>query len=173
MSSEKIVCVSWSEIHRALGVLANRVLSDEKPDALVLIAKGGLIPGRILADFIKVDDMGFVEVKFYRGIGVRGERPYLKFTMLPPLTNRDVLIVDDVVDSGRTMQLVVEYISSFKARSIRTLAIYVKPWSSYIPDYYYAQIDKWVVFPWEICEAVREGVIDRSAVEELSRYCEM
>jgi hypoxanthine phosphoribosyltransferase len=172
-ASKEILYVSWSEIHRALGMLAGKVLLHGKPDVLVIIAKGGLVPGRILADFINIEDIGFIEVKFYKSIGVRGEKPYMKSASLPPLTDKNVLVVDDVVDSGRTMQLVVEYLSGYKVKSTRTLTIYVKPWSSYIPDYYYAQTTKWIIFPWEVCEAMREGVAEKDMFRELSSYCEV
>jgi len=165
--------VTWNEIHRALGVLASRVLLNGKPDVLVLIAKGGLIPGRILADFLLVEDIGLIEAKFYKSIGVRGEKPFIKSSTLPSLTGRSVLVVDDVADTGRTMQLVIDYLSNYKVKSIKTLTIYVKPWSTFIPDYYFAQTTKWIVFPWEICEAIREKVAEKTVFKELSDYCEV
>jgi len=166
--------ITWEEIHEALGVLAEKILLSGKPDVLIAIAKGGLVPSRILADFLSVDDMGFIEVKFYKAIGVRGEKPYIKLAILPPITAKNILVVDDVVDSGRTMQLVVEYLSSYKVKSARTVTVYIKPWTSYIPDYYYEQTTKWIVFPWEICEAVREGVsIEESVFKKLSRHCKV
>jgi hypoxanthine phosphoribosyltransferase len=168
----EVTYTTWEEIHRALGVLARRVVLNSKPDVLVIIAKGGLIPGRILADFLIIDDIGLIEAKFYKSIGTRGEKPYIKSATLPSITGKNVLVVDDVVDTGRTMQLVVDYLSSHKAKSIKTLAIYVKPWSTYIPDYYYAQTTKWIVFPWEICEALREGVVEKEAFKGLGDYCE-
>jgi hypoxanthine phosphoribosyltransferase len=172
--SGEIKYVTWEEIHEALGILAEKILLNGKPDVLIAIAKGGLIPGRILADFLSVDDMGFIEVKFYEAIGVRKERPYIKLAVLPPITAKNILVVDDVVDSGRTMQLVVEYLSSHKVKSTKTVAIYVKPWSSYIPDYYYEQATKWIIFPWELCEAVREGVsVEEDVFKKLSSHCKI
>jgi hypoxanthine phosphoribosyltransferase len=172
--SGEVKYITWEEIHKALGVLAEKILLNGKPDVLVAIAKGGLVPGRILADFLSVDDMGFIEVKFYKTIGVRGEKPYIKLAILPPITAKNILVVDDVVDSGRTMQLVVEYLSSYKVKSTRTMTIYIKPWSSYTPDYYYEQTTKWIVFPWEICEAVREGVnVDEDVFKKLSKHCKV
>lgn len=155
----KVRYVSWNNIQEVLNVLARRIAESYIPNVIISIAKGGLIPARILADLLNVDEMGFIEVKFYKGIGIRGERPFVRSIALPQLRDKNVLVVDDVADSGRTIQLVVDTISVYAPKSLKSSVLYVKPWSTYIPDYYYSITDEWIVFPWEVCEAIREGVI--------------
>lgn len=149
--------VSWRKLHLILGELALRVLSDGfKPDIIYAVVKGGLIPARILADFLSVETIGFIGVSFYKRIGEHTAKPELT---LPPTVNvrgQDVLIVDDVVESGRTLQLVIEELSRYGAGKIRSLALYVKPWRTYTPDYYYESTTNWLVFPWEIVETYKE-----------------
>jgi len=168
----KIRYVSWSEIHRALSVLANSVRSTFNPEVVVAIAKGGLIPSRIIADLLMIEEMGFIEVKFYKAIGLRGEKPFIKYLALPALRDRNVLVVDDVIDSGRTIQLVIDALSSYAPRSMKTLVLYLKPWAAFTPDYYYEVTNEWIVFPWEICESKKEGVsIEHEEFVEFGKYC--
>ncbi|MEM4482050.1 MAG: phosphoribosyltransferase family protein [Desulfurococcaceae archaeon] len=164
---------TWIDIHEALGKLSSKVMGEFKPQVLIAIAKGGLLPARIIADILGVDEIGFIEVKLYKSIGIRSEKPYIKLIGVPPIMDKDVLVVDDVIDSGRTMQLVIDTLSKYTPRSIKALAIYIKPWSTYVPDYYYARTDEWIVFPWEICESAREGVeLDHPEYINISHYCQ-
>ena len=164
--------ISWSDIVEISAKLSHEVSKKFRPDVVVAIAKGGLIPARIVLEFLGVDEVGFVEVKFYKSIGVTVEKPYIKSMSVPPITGKNVLVVDDVVDSGRTMQLVVQVLSAQKPLEVKTLALYVKPWSTFIPDFYYAVVSEWIVFPWEVCEALKEGVIvDHEEYRKYSAYC--
>jgi hypoxanthine phosphoribosyltransferase len=57
-----------------------------------------------------------------------------------------ILIIDDVIDTGDTIRAVKRRI---KRTNIGVAVIFKKPWSRVQPDYYVAQTDRWVVFPWE------------------------
>lgn len=166
--TNKYIYANWVEIHRALSLLASRLRREYNPDVIIAIAKGGLIPSRILGDLLGVKDYGYIGVKFYLSVDKRGEKPYVLFTWLPPLDNKRVLIVDDVVESGRTLSIGIDLISKYNYAAARTLALFVKPWSPIKPDYYYREVDKWVVFPWEICETLREGLDVSPGVEDPS-----
>lgn len=164
--------VSWSSIQVILAELAKRVIGSYKPDILIAIAKGGLIPSRILLDLLGIEEMGVVEVKFYKGPGVRIEKPFIKSIAIPPLKDKMVLVVDDVVDTGRTIQLVIDTISPYAPRAVKTMVLYLKPWSTYMPDYFYEVTSDWIVFPWEICETRREGIhLDDYEFGELGKHC--
>jgi len=153
----EIEYISWKHLHLALITLVNNMVSTGfKPDIIYAVIKGGLIPARILSDLLEIDEIGFVGVKFYKGINTREAKPELT---LPPTTsvrNKKILVVDDVVDSGRTLQLVIEELTRYGAKEIKSLAIFVKPWSPIYPDYYYKETNKWVVFPWELVETSKE-----------------
>jgi hypoxanthine phosphoribosyltransferase len=165
-SNTKYRYISWLEIHRALSILAERVRKEYSPDTIISIVKGGLIPARIIGDLLGIDEIGYVGVKFYKGVDKRGEKPFVTFTALPRLDYRKILIVDDVIESGRTINTVVDLLSKYNYSGLKSLALFVKPWSPVKPDYYYEVVDKWVVFPWEICETVREGLDITKDVED-------
>lgn len=168
----KIRYISWSEIVDILAKLSLEISRRYKPDLIVAIAKGGLVPARILLDYLGVDEVGFIEVKFYKSVGVVMEKPFIKAMAIPPISDKNVLVVDDVVDSGRTMQLVINILSTHNPKSIKTASLFTKPWSTFTPDFYHSMIDEWIVFPWELCESRKEGVHpEHTEFRRYSEYC--
>jgi len=161
MTSENITVeyVSWKQIYHALVEIAVMIKNDNyKPDIIVGVFKGGLIPARILADLLSIDNLGFIGVKFYKGVGERDVKPILVFPPTPSVRDLNVLVVDDVIESGRTIQLVVDELYRYKALKVKIATIFVKKRSPIMPDYYYKMTDKWIVFPWEIVETVKQGI---------------
>mgnify|MGYP000647363856 CR=1 FL=1 len=67
-----------------------------------------------------------------------------------------VLVADDVADSGRTMQLVIEILVANGAE-VRTAVLYTKPTSIYRVDYVWKNTDAWIVFPWSDQPPVQRG----------------
>lgn len=126
------------------------------PDVIVGVLRGGYIVARVVADALGISDIGVVEVKFYKGIGEQAERPVITQPLTTEIRGRKVLIVDDVVDSGRTLEVVSEQVRLRGASEVRTAALYYKPRSIIKPDYLVVETDKWILFPWELGEFVRE-----------------
>ena len=142
--------VSWDEIDRIVDEVAERIArSGFKPDLIIGIIRGGLIPARLLSDRLNIDEILFLEIKLYEGIGVRGRRPYLKQPLIGDIKGRRVLLVDDISDTGMTLQLAQEVVALYLPKEVRTATLYIKPWTSLVPDYYGETTEKWVVFPWE------------------------
>lgn len=149
--------VGWDVIEKAIDKIAKDVeASNFKPEIIVGIMRGGIIPGRLIADRLNVEDIGTIEIKLYVMPGQRGERPYLRQPLTLPVKDKNVLLVDDVSDSGLTLQFAVQALSLYMPREIRTSTLYIKPWTKFIPDYYADQTDRWMVFPWEVSEFRRE-----------------
>ncbi|MEM1601131.1 MAG: phosphoribosyltransferase family protein, partial [Sulfolobales archaeon] len=68
------------------------------------------------------------------------------------------LIVDDVADSGKTLQITIELLQLYGPKEIKTASIYVKPTTIVIPDFYVAETNAWIIFPWEYAEVLRNIV---------------
>ena len=146
----EVEIVSWEDIDRMVDEVAEKISKSKfKPDLIVGIIRGGLIPARLLSDRLNVDELLFLEVKLYEGIGVRGRRPYLKQPLIGDIKGRRVLLVDDISDTGMTLQLAQEVVAFYMPEEVRTATLYIKPWTGLVPDYYGEMTEKWVVFPWE------------------------
>ncbi|GAB6148404.1 hypothetical protein JCM10135_09460 [Stetteria hydrogenophila] len=153
----ELLHVSWDDIEETVSDVARKIEeSGFRPHVIVGVMRGGVVPARLIADALGVMEIGIMEVKLYKGVGVRGSKPYLKRPLIEDVLNKDVLVVDDVSDSGLTLQLAVNVVSLHGARRIKTATLYIKPWTKLVPDYYSRSTDKWVVFPWEKNEVMRE-----------------
>lgn len=149
--------LNWKEIELLSIEVVKKILDyGFKPDVTIGIMRGGYIVARLLSDYLGVSEIGSIEIKFYKSIGEHAERPILTQPLTINVRDRKVLIIDDVADSGRTLQVAVDLIKLYGAKEVRTAVLLVKPRSIFIPDFYAKITDKWVIFPWEYGEMLRE-----------------
>jgi hypoxanthine phosphoribosyltransferase len=158
------VILTWDLVGVAARSLAQQVAdSAVAPDIVLGIARGGLIPAGAIAYALDCKNLFTLSVEFYTGVDQRLEVP----VMLPPflntadLTDKQVLIVDDVADTGKTLELVREFCSGHVAEA-RTAVLYAKPHSIIDPDFVWRRTDRWINFPWSTEPPVtpRSGVLD-------------
>ncbi|RLG78677.1 MAG: phosphoribosyltransferase [Thermoprotei archaeon] len=155
---------TWERIHVESLQLSSKILqSGYYPDVVIGVLRGGYIIARLVTDVIQVEDLGVVEVKFYKGIGERAERPIITQPLTTDVRGKKVLIIDDVVDSGRTLQVVSEQVRLRGAKDVKSAALYYKPKSIIKPDYFIVETEAWVFFPWEIGEFIREMGLEPSS----------
>jgi hypoxanthine phosphoribosyltransferase len=126
-----------------------------KPDVIIGLLRGGIIPARIFADFFNVKmDFFALDVKLYTGINERDKKPVIRH-FDEDIKGKKILIVDDIWDSGTTMKAVLEYL---KNEDIQTVTLYWKETADQKPTYYsyVAKEEQWIVFPWEKTETKNE-----------------
>ncbi len=147
---------SWDEIYEMLLNLAEKMRKDKfKPDIIVGISRGGWPPARVMSDLLGNVKLANVAVEFYIGIAEAANEPVLTQPVSTPVNGMDVLLFDDVADTGKSLRLAKDHLESNQAKSVKTAAIFYKPWSIVAPDYYEKKTRSWVVFPWERKETVR------------------
>lgn len=148
--------VGWSDVEEGARIVAERLSGDGvKIDVVIGILRGGVLPARLISDFMGVEDLATMEVKLYTSPGTRRPRPYIRQPLTFPIYNKNVLIVDDVSDTGLTLEHAIEAVKLYSPKEVYTATIYVKPWTKLVPDYYAYITDKWIVFPWEKKETER------------------
>jgi hypoxanthine phosphoribosyltransferase len=143
--------VTWSDVDQMCTELSGR-LEHEPFDAILGIARGGLVPAALLAQELDTRDVLCAAVASYEG-DQRGDR--LRFLEFPPseaFVDRRVLVVDDIWDSGRTVQLTCRRVEEAGGVPI-VVVLHYKPNKSHFPsrkpDFWVRETDDWVVFPWE------------------------
>src|SRR5438477_1170602 len=110
-------------IRRALRRIAHEII-ERNPDLQQVVLAGipsrGNEIARRIADTISVIektnvDVGTIDVAMHRDdVGTRAELPIVQASRLPlPLENRTVVIVDDVLFTGRTVRAAIDAINSF------------------------------------------------------------
>lgn len=176
----KVVYVSWE---KAIGMcyrLAEKIMdSGERFDCLVTISRGGLVPARIVSDMLCLDEVYVVRSRFWGVGGTIAPSPILEIHEKIDVEGKNVLLVDEVVDTGNTMKKVVELLGRLGAKSVRTAVLHYKVGSSFEPDYYVEKMNEWawVFYPWSLAEtllglAARDGDLSSNVVNralELAR----
>ena len=146
---------SWSDLTSDLQNISMQIRARaEQPDIIVAIARGGLVPARILSDFLGLQVASFT-VSSYSGLK-RNDDQHMAFELGGRLDDRHVLLVDDVSDSGHTFARAMKYLHKHGAKKITTAAIFTKPKSVHLPDVFAKETDAWVIFPFEVLEGIRE-----------------
>lgn len=138
--------MSWEEVEEALLELARKVRRGFDPDAIVGVARGGLIPAVRLSHLLGDKEFRVIHVKYYQGRR-RMKKPEL-ISDIKALTWK-ALLVDDVADTGTSLSFVLRHLKKKGAKEVRTATIAYKPRAGLKPDYYALETNKWVVFPWE------------------------
>jgi hypoxanthine phosphoribosyltransferase len=161
--SEERENLTYELFGQAIRELAQAVADDGyEPDMILSIARGGLFVAGGLGYALDVKNLHVMNVEFYTGVGTTLEMP----VMLPPVPNvvdlseKKVLVADDVADSGRTLKLVHDFCAEHVAE-VRSAVIYEKPRSVVKCAYVWRRTDRWINFPWSSEPPVvrREGQI--------------
>jgi hypoxanthine phosphoribosyltransferase len=150
---------TWNQIYDMLLSLAEKIRKDGfKPDIIVGVCRGGWPPARVLSDLLDNPNLASVKAEFYLGVAETKGEPILTQPVSTTVTNKKVLIVDEVADTGKSLKLIKEHIIKEGAAEVKIATVYYKPWSIIIPDYYERETRCWIVFPWEIKETVQKIV---------------
>lgn len=148
---EKGFHISWDQIHRDSRALAWR-LDGKGPDngnwkAIVAITRGGMAPAMIIARELDVRTVDTVSVKSYNH-QEQSEAEVLKAPD-PALIGdgTGILIIDDLVDSGRTLKLVHQMYPK-----AHFATVYAKPKGKPLVDTFITEVsqDTWIFFPWDM-----------------------
>ena len=132
--------MNWQEFLNKLNILSNKVTS--KPDIIVAIVRGGLVPARLLANSIDVKEVYCLTVQ--KSDKLRN----LTTQITADIRGKRVLIVEDALETGKSLEVVKKYLESLGAE-VQTLAMYVWPKSVIVPDYFLKITDNIPTFPWE------------------------
>lgn len=156
MTGEIRETLGWVEFGSAARELSTDVVrSGFVPDVVVAIARGGLLLAGAMAYAMSVKSCGALNVEFYTGVDARLPEPIMLAPHLDQesLTDKRVLVVDDVSDSGRTLSMVVTLLERTGA-DVRSVCLYTKPGTILTPDFAWKSTDRWIDFPWSVLDPV-------------------
>ncbi len=149
--------LTWDEIISMSIKLGNIVKkSGYNPNYPIGVARGGLVPLRIISDFFNNNNVFIVNVKLYEDIARKAENVRFLQGIDEDISGHNVLVIDDVADTGVTLKAVVDYIrDNLKPKELKVATLHYKPWSVIKPDYYLSEVKDWIVYPWEYVETIR------------------
>ncbi len=102
--------------------------SGYRPDSIIAILRGGgYIVGKLVSDFLGIDDLVVLGLVSYGTKIGQGEEPIVTYPIIRDLRGRSVLVVDDVADTGKTLTTARDLTRFYGAREVRVATLYVKP----------------------------------------------
>ena len=148
--------LSWNDIDRLLDVLLGQLRQAGSFEVMLMITRGGVVPGGLVGEALDIKNILTAAVKFPSELGTKPLAAWPEFLQFPDdalLKGRRTLVVDDVWGSGRTMAAVTGRAHAADARPA-TCVFHFNPnrslFSDAKPDYYGAVTDAHIVYPWEI-----------------------
>jgi len=152
VTQEKAFPVSWDQFHRDARALAWRLSGAGPFKSVVCITRGGLVPAAIVSRELEIRLIETVCIASYHDYKNQGETALLKGIGSDVLrTGGDggsgILIVDDLVDTGRTASIVREMVPK-----AHFATVYAKPMGRPLVDTFVTEVsqDTWIYFPWDM-----------------------
>jgi len=139
--------------------LAQKIRHDMfSPDIIVGVSRGGSPPAIVLSDLLENPSIANVKAEFYLGVGETKKEPVITQPVSAEVEGKEVLVVDDVSDTGKSLHLVKTHLLEKGVKGLKIATLYYKPWSVTTPDYYEKKTRGWIIFPWERKEGLRKVI---------------
>lgn len=140
--------LSWCHFHEDCEVLAGKIrASGRKYDKMLCVTRGGVFVGGLLAHFLDIRNITTVALKLYDFDKIHSVVEQLSVPDLP-LPGSSLLVVDDMMDSGRTIAFIKEKWGGEYDMDIAVL--YDKGRGDIRPTFMASTVpDEWIRFPWE------------------------
>jgi hypoxanthine phosphoribosyltransferase len=125
--------------------------------------------GRCLCDFLGLDDITSLKIEHYVGTAKKSGEPQIRYPMPEgSVAGKDVLVVDDIADTGGSLLRATEYVEEREPNDIHTATLQLLGTSEFEPDFVGERLDRWawIVYPWNFVEDMIElikGVMSKEA----------
>ena len=174
--------ISWRRVYVLARKLAYMIVDDNfKPDVIVAIARGGYVPARILCDFLAVSTLASIRIEHYLPGASKQKIARLTDPLAINITGKNVLLVDDVNDTGDTLELAVKHLQEFSPKEVKVAILIQKKTSDFLPDYFAQTIIKWrwLIYPWAVMEDIsgllskidpRPDTAEKAAADFLAKH---
>jgi hypothetical protein len=144
--------LTWQDVDKLIDYLLPQLLGPY--DALLMITRGGIVPGGLIAEALDIRYILTAAVEFPEVGQTRLAWPtFLQFPEDTLLRNKRVLIVDDIWSNGRTINTVRGRVQAAGGLP-ETAVLHYKPGSSLFreagPNHYAVVTDRFIIYPWEV-----------------------
>ena len=147
---------NWEYIYGLCRDVSDQVKAvDFEPDVVVALARGGWFAGRCICDFLGLDDLTSLKMEHYVGTAEKGGKPKVRYPMPEgSVAGKDVLVIDDIADTGGSIERAYEYVTDRNAGEVRTATLQLLETSEFEPDFVGERLAEWtwIVYPWNFIE---------------------
>ncbi len=148
---------SWSDVDAWADRIAEKVRAAEAlPETIVGLTRGGWVPARLLADRLGVKRLVSLRAQHWGVTATPSGHAEVAEGLSGPVDGQKVLIVDDITDTGESLELALQWVQERRPARAETATFLHITHSKLVPNYYAEEIPKeawvWVVFPWNYWE---------------------
>ncbi len=160
---------TWNEVEGWADTVAAKIRAGpRRPETIVALTRGGWVPARLLGDRLGVSRLLALRVQHWGVTASRDGEARLTEGLSGPVAGAHVLVVDDITDTGESLQLARDHVSGAGPASVETAAFVHIAHSKFLPTYFAEEIPRdawvWVVFPWNYWEDLAQ-LAERAAAE--------
>ena len=149
--------VSQETVYDLVYKLAGQIRASEyQPDLVVAISRGGFTPARVLCDVLGLFNLTSIRVVHYRKAAVHEQQAYVKYPLCMDITGQRILLVDDVNDTGDTLEVGRAHLESLGPTEVRIAVLHEKSHSPVRAEYVAETLGewRWLIYPWAVVEDV-------------------
>ncbi|HUU76214.1 MAG TPA: phosphoribosyltransferase [Methanoregulaceae archaeon] len=162
--------ISWKKSYHLAKKLSELIrTSGYQPEIVIAIGRGGYVPARVVCDYLLIDRLTSIKIEHWGVAAEIKDQAIIRYPLAIDIRDYKVLVIDDVTDTGETLQACTGYLEEFKPGEIRTGVLQHKISSSFTPDYFADLVRQWhwIVYPWAIFEDMTgfcEKILTRDAI---------
>lgn len=161
--------VTLNEVYSITHKLAAQIMNSSEPfDAVIAVARGGMLPARLICDFLNIHQLSSIQIKHYGS----GAEELDEVEIIDPLNinirQKNVILVDDVNDTGKTLKAAVEHTQSQEPQVLKTAVLHEKSHTIINADFSVETLKKWkwLIYQWAVTEDLLEFLIKDEKLEE-------
>jgi hypoxanthine phosphoribosyltransferase len=165
--------LDFDDIYNYAYQTANKIKeSGWKPDAIVGIARGGWVHARIACDLLGVKNLYSVKIDHWGVTATRDGKAKLTCPLTADVEGMQVLVVDDITDTGESLTMAVEHVKECGAGEVKSATLMHIAGSKFVPDYFGVEIAwAWEIWPWNFYEdltSLIKKIFEGEKVKEMS-----
>ncbi|MBU3957902.1 MAG: phosphoribosyltransferase [Nanoarchaeota archaeon] len=159
MQETKYEFPSWEQIAAECRKIAGKIrAAGFKPDVVLALSRGGLVPARIVCDLLIVKDLVSIKVDHWGITAQKDGSARLRYPVNIDLEGKKILIVDDITDTGESLSLALDWVKKQNPADAKSAVVYHINHSKTVPDFFGEEIKSgdwaWIVWPWNLVEDI-------------------
>jgi hypoxanthine phosphoribosyltransferase len=152
--------VSFDEIAKWTADVAKQIEdAGPKPTVIIGLTRGGWVPARMLCDSLGVKKLYAIKTEHWGVTANPDGKALLTQELNTTIANEEVVVIDDITDTGESLTLAMDHLAKLRPRSVRSATLLHITHSKFTPDYYSVEVPKerwtWFIFPWNVHEDLR------------------
>lgn len=159
MKETKYAFPSWEQIAAECRKIAEKTrAAGFKPDVVLALSRGGLVPARIVCDLLIVKDLVSIKVDHWGITAQKDGAARLRYPVDIDLEGKKILIVDDITDTGESLSLALDWVKKQNPAEAKSAVVYHINHSKTVPDFFGEEMKScdwaWIVWPWNLVEDI-------------------